>query len=202
MCKQLILHILSVIMLTRSRIFMSPATVIPSQQNQAGMQDSLAVANYFLDLASESKKTLDQMKLQKLVYFAHGWHLATNGSPLINECVEAWEYGPVVPSIYHAFKQFGSGQITEKASRLEFIDPDSACFQFITPAIDEPRAKRLLKQIWETYGEFSAVQLSNMTHEADSPWSKTYATAHGRKGVDIPDSMIKEYFDAKLGANT
>jgi len=44
------------------------------------------------------------MKLQKLVYYAHGWHLALNNEPLIDEQVECWQYGPVISSLFHEFK--------------------------------------------------------------------------------------------------
>jgi uncharacterized phage-associated protein len=160
--------------------------------------DSLAVANYFLDLASENKKTLGPMKLQKLVYYAHGWNLAIKNVALIDECVEAWEYGPVIPSIYHAFKQFGSGPITEKATKLEFVDSDS--FRIVTPTIEDPETMQFLKTIWEGYGDLSAMRLSNMTHQPDSPWSEIYAANRGRKGVDIPDSKIRDYFVSQSAA--
>ena len=47
------------------------------------------------------------MKVQKLVYFAHGWHLGITKKPLINEQVEAWPYGAVIPSLYDYLKQWG-----------------------------------------------------------------------------------------------
>ena len=63
--------------------------------------DVRAVANFFLDQAQEEGQKLDHMKLQKLAYIAHGWHLAITGEPLFHERVEAWPYGPVIPDLYH-----------------------------------------------------------------------------------------------------
>ena len=54
------------------------------------------------------------MKLQKLAYFAHGWNLAIRNTPLINESVEAWKFGPVIPSLYHDVKGYGMEPITAK----------------------------------------------------------------------------------------
>ncbi|MBL8233482.1 MAG: DUF4065 domain-containing protein, partial [Bryobacterales bacterium] len=79
--------------------------------------EALAVANRFLALAARDKKPIDHLKLQKLIYFAHGWYLAFTGSPLLTEHVEAWQYGPVIPTVYHQFKRFGSATITSPAYR-------------------------------------------------------------------------------------
>ena len=55
-----------------------------------------AIANYFLKHRKRFKRKgpITQMKLHKLVYFAHGWHLALKGEPLIDETLQAWDYGP------------------------------------------------------------------------------------------------------------
>ena len=86
-----------------------------------------AVANYFIDLANAKKIQITPMKLQKLIYFAHGWHLAIIGEPLIDECVQAWSYGPVIDSIYHEFKEYGSGPIKRHARSYHVVDEHNIC---------------------------------------------------------------------------
>ncbi len=73
-----------------------------------------AVANELLDLAGRSNRKLTQIDIQKLVYFAHGWHLALTDQDLIPDQIEAWTYGPVVRRLYDALKKFGNSPITEK----------------------------------------------------------------------------------------
>ena len=51
------------------------------------------------------------MKVQKLVYYAHGWHLGLADAPLIGELVEAWRWGPVIRSLYAALAEFGNQPI-------------------------------------------------------------------------------------------
>jgi len=75
------------------------------------MESALAVANYFIKKGIDTKKSVSPMKLQKLVYFAHGWRLALYNSPLIDEAIQAWQYGPVIPGIYHEFKHYGNRDI-------------------------------------------------------------------------------------------
>ena len=61
------------------------------------------------------------MKIIKLVYIAHGHYLAKNDSPLFTEKVEAWDYGPVIPSLYHEFKIYGAFPIDSFAKERKGI---------------------------------------------------------------------------------
>jgi len=65
---------------------------------------SLEIANAFLSLARENRTPLSQMQLQKLVYLAHGYNLALNGEPLVEDPVEAWYYGTVFRRLWDALK--------------------------------------------------------------------------------------------------
>lgn len=64
--------------------------------------NALSVANYFIDLAKKENKNLTQLGLMKRVYIAHGFSLAINKESLLDkrfDKVEAWKYGPVIPSV-------------------------------------------------------------------------------------------------------
>jgi uncharacterized phage-associated protein len=170
-----------------------------------------AVANALLDLAEKSGKRVNPMQLLKLVYFSHGWHLAIAGTPLIDERIEAWPYGPVVPSLYHEFKEAGSGAIQKRASVPRWVvDPETGqqTFQFAPASIDDEGSAderqlvwAVLNKVWRVYGAFSALQLSQMTHERDGPWDVTRRKYPGVRGVDIDDELIKKDFKAKAKLN-
>ena len=161
---------------------------------------SKAVANHFLDLARSQNAKLDPMKLQKLIYFAHGWNLHFTGKPLINERIGAWDYGPVIPTIYHEFKKFGAGPIEKYATDLVIADSE---MRFHAPKIsdsageDQSFAEGLMQKIWDVYGKYSGIQLSNMTHQLGTPWYRVREENEGQniRNVPIPDSYMKEYFD-------
>src|SRR3569833_3739547 len=107
--------------------------------------DAKAVANYILDIADERGVAVSPMKLLKLVYFSHGWHLAVTGKPLLNEQVEAWKFGPVVSELYHEFKAFGNSPINGRASDID------AAFNIETPSLpddaDGSTAKQLITKV-------------------------------------------------------
>jgi uncharacterized phage-associated protein len=55
------------------------------------------VADYFITIVGEScGEDLTHLKLQKLVYYAQGFHLGLFDKPLFEEPIEAWAHGPVV----------------------------------------------------------------------------------------------------------
>lgn len=71
--------------------------------------NALSVANYFIELAHKEGRHITQLGLMKRVYIAHGFSLALNYQSLLDprfDKVEAWRYGPVIPSVYHSFKQY------------------------------------------------------------------------------------------------
>ena len=173
---------------------------------------AFAVANYFLDLAKKDGVEITPLMIQKLVYIAHGYYLAftardnpPNGRPLVNdEFAEAWQYGPVFPSLYHHFKHFGRDPITVFAEDIEFLyDDDSGKLdtKVTTPKIDQNDAFScaLLNKIWEVYGEYTGLQLSAITHREGSPWDKTWKRREGFRNAHIPNKAIREYYLNRIG---
>lgn len=152
------------------------------------MFNAKSIANYFIEQAAARGETISPMKLQKLVYYAHGWYAGYTDRPLINEAVEAWQYGPVIPSIYHEFKRFGSGCITGKAFEYDALGVREAAVP------SDPDVRAFLQNVYNSYSKYSGVQLSEMTHAAGTPWDVTWAAAKGMRGVDIPFATICEHF--------
>lgn len=149
-----------------------------------------SIANYFLDLAKANGQSVSPMKLQKLVYYAHGWFAGHTGQPLINEAVEAWQYGPVIPSLYHEFKRFGAGNITAKATDWEGLElKEVSC-------PEDASLRKFLENVWTSYGQYTGVRLSEMTHAPDGPWDQTWKQSAGVRGADIPFDRIAEHFKA------
>ncbi|MFO0851363.1 MAG: DUF4065 domain-containing protein [Gemmataceae bacterium] len=170
------------------------------------------VANFFFDTAMrEGNLTVSPMKMQKLVYYAHGWHLGLADKPLIDEPVQAWPYGPVVPSLYQEFKHFGNGLITQPATDVRFvIDGEGATqLEVVAPRVVESAfspdfMQKLMGKVWEIYRNYSAVQLSNETHKPGTPWDQIKARHGGRipENTVIPNDMIRDYFRrAAAGGN-
>ncbi len=158
------------------------------------------VANHFLQ--KYGMNGIAPLKLQKLVFIAHGWHLAIYDQPLVDdEYAEAWKYGPVFPSLYHEFKHRGALPIIELATDFEFSDVDDVdSISETTPEIprNDENTRRLLDKIWDVYGKASGIQLSNICHEPGTPWDLTRKKIGWRSNSNIADEIIKEYYKLKI----
>jgi len=160
------------------------------------MQNPLAVANYFVGRSLDTGEELTVLKLVKLVYISHGWYLAWKDKDLLSHAVEAWQYGPVIPVVYHRFKVFGDSQIKE------FAD-DVRALHFYVPQVDDVEVLEFLNGIWKEYKKYNGLQLSTLTHLKGTPWDIVYNDPinKGKKGVIIPNSLIKKHYLEKLNAN-
>ena len=144
------------------------------------MFNAIDIANYFLSLGSEEAGDLiSNLKLQKLLYYAQGFHLALFGTSLFNDEIEAWAHGPVVASVYRKYKRHGAQGIPVS------IDVDFSQYTEET--------KKLLDEVYSVYGQFSAWKLRDMTHN-EPPWKDAYKTPNSVIGQD----SMSRYFSTRI----
>lgn len=163
---------------------------------------SKSVANEILTLAKRDGISVSPMKLQKLVFYAHGWNLAVQDAPLIDEQIECWQFGPVVRTLFMEFKEYGPDSIPRLARRRKFTKKG---WQTSEPRLPETAVNesRIINLVWDAYKDFSAIKLSNMTHEEGTPWARVFSE-HGKnppRGTDIPAQYIKQYFDSLMSSD-
>ncbi len=140
------------------------------------------VAKYLIFLASQENKEKERegvtnLKLQKVLYFAQAYYLAKLGKPLFSEKLEAWEYGPVVPNVYHKFKYHRNKPIIIIVDRSTLSEAD----------------KEVLKKVWDAFGGYSASRLVDVVH-SHTPWKEASVSA----GKVITHKAIKDYYTPLL----
>lgn len=158
------------------------------------------IANYFLDRAAQEERRLTVLKLLKLVYIAYGWSLALREERLFNERIEAWQHGPVIPSIYHEFKHSGSNPIIANSVTVDFQEKDGKlALDVQTPRVPQSDHDTLyiLDTVWKSYKDFPAWTLRELTHQPDTPWSKVYR--EGSRGIILQDEDIREHYVERIG---
>jgi uncharacterized phage-associated protein len=157
-----------------------------------GPYDPRAIANLLLDVASEYGRPLSNLALQKLLYFAHALFLIEVKRPLLKGYFEAWQYGPVHPGVYQAFKAAGERSIDFRAVRT---DPSTGHQSEI--AVPCSRAVRdLLSRIVMSYGRMTPGRLVDIAHAKNAPWHHMVNKDKTSQlfGLRIPDSVIAERF--------
>lgn len=164
-------------------------------------------ANEFLELAwaESGNPPVDQMKLQKLLFYAHAWHLALEGRPLFEEDFEAWPWGPVVRDVYFETRPYGRAPISGRVTKLmrKPSDNNSLEFVFVSPLVDDKKTKEFIKSVWESHKRFSGVQLSNATHAPGEPWTVIKDKYNNKldSKPTIPNDLIEAIFKKKLNVS-
>lgn len=150
------------------------------------MKNPSEIANYFISKYGKGNN-LTPMKLIKLVYIAYGWYLAlTKGEKLVQEQPQAWNLGPVFPSLYEALKNYGNKEVND----LIPITVSSDLF--------DKSLEKFLNIIWQSYGNYDGIYLSSITHSKKTPWTQVFPLGFN---VVIPDKLIKQHYLEKLEIN-
>lgn len=174
--------------------------------NLMSVTNAAAVANEFLELQARDTSIypqIDQMKIQKLVYYAHAWWLAMKGEPLFDDDIEAWPWGPVVRNLYYQFRNCGRSAITtERAVELVRSGQGTLDYSFRPPERPSEEIQNFLASVWASHKSLTGIQLSNATHAAGEPWTivkDRYENLDGKPR--IPNDLIRDVFKAKLPAS-
>lgn len=154
--------------------------------------DPRAIANLLLDEADQRDITVTNLALQKLLYFAHGIYLTQNKRPLVSGYFEAWQYGPVHPAVYRAFKDAGSSRIRIRAQGRDPLTGRAR--ELPTPTDHE--VVDLVRHVLVSYGRMSPGRLVDLSHAKGSPWAfiADKARTNIAFGLRIPDNVIEERF--------
>ena len=136
-----------------------------------------AVAQYVCKLGEWK---ISNLELQKLLYIINLLHVGLKGDRLIVEDFEAWDYGPVVRSIYDKCKKFGGDNIWKATF-------DDVCEGELT---DED--KEFIEHYFKQLKDKTPAELIGITHRSNGGWAKNYVP---RANIVIPQQDILEEFN-------
>lgn len=130
-------------------------------------------------LAERSGWTLTNLEIQKILYLAHMFYLGrTGGEPLVAGEFEAWDYGPVLPSLYHKIKIYGS-------------EPVGNVFHSV-PDIPSGAEAQIIDEAYDNLGKVGASRLVKATHRLGGAWDRHYR--RGERHCVMPNAdILAEY---------
>jgi uncharacterized phage-associated protein len=140
-------------------------------------------ADYLLENTSQHGDYLTNLKLQKLLYYSQGWHLALFNKPLFDDPIEAWIHGPAIPSVYRRFKRYTFLPITAKVEHTTL----------------PKKTAELIDEVAQKYGRFTAWDLEIMTHR-ETPWLLARRGCHPDENSSKPLNItgITMFFKSQL----
>lgn len=162
--------------------------------NTTGLQtiDSKTLAAYILCKYG----SMSHLKLQKLIYFIEGYHLAYfHGKSLVSDEFEAWAHGPVSRVLYNELKDravlYGDVQYIQKDGEQNPIDiiNDTLCSSQI----------ELIDEVVGLYIGESGMTLEGITHQ-QTPWicARQGIPPYAKCNNVIDKKLMQEYFSNLL----
>ncbi|MDR1369715.1 MAG: DUF4065 domain-containing protein [Dysgonamonadaceae bacterium] len=151
---------------------------------------SSTIAGYFIEKSNKESAPLSVLQLIKLVYISHGWNLVLNDTPLISDRIEAWKYGPVMPSLHSLFE----GQNLTKDDLIEdFLIEEANCIKFVH--------RILLNKVYAKYKHLTGDEFTNLMHQKDTPWYSVWDNGAG-KDHPINNAATKLYYSHQINKTT
>lgn len=144
------------------------------------------VVDYIIGQFADEEGSLSILKLQKLLYYVQAWHLAFDRGPLFAGKFQAWIHGPVNREVYDRFK--------DSHSLFSTVSRQSIHMNFDANALPV-EARGHIDEILEAYGQFSGVQLENITHEED-PWLRARGSLKSfeRCETEISEGLMQDFY--------
>lgn len=142
---------------------------------------AIDVANYLIERWGRDYPVTIH-KLNRLVYLAQAEAVVKMGEPLFEDRIEAWQCGPVVPAVIHAFDEQGDAAIAAPTEHAEV----------------KPNAARLIDSVAEKFGPLSAFDLISLVRRLGDAWARAYAP--GRE-AEITLDAIRASAEASAGAS-
>lgn len=118
--------------------------------------NALDVAEYVVKYESEHGYLINNLKLQKILYFLQAQFVVFAGKSLFEEDLIAWDIGPVVNSVWLEYRRFGGASI--------FIHPKNYRNEYIA---NEHR--KMIDEFLEYIRPYSSTQLVDICH-GQKPW--------------------------------
>lgn len=146
------------------------------------------IAKYIL-----TKVPCTHLKLQKLVYMCYADYICQYGKKLFDDTIYAYRLGPVIDSVYQKYKKSGYGYLAAEDDTKMYNEetkklPIRSRILSSTDGLDKIIS---IDKTLEKYSKYEAIYLVNLTHQEETPWSKSGAGSEMYQ--EIKDDIIIKY---------
>jgi uncharacterized phage-associated protein len=140
------------------------------------------VCDYIITRMEGAGKTLSVLTLQRLLYFAQGWHLAFYGGPFFEGRFQAWAQGPINREIYD---RFASRPLDSQVSAADVSKG------FDVTSLSQEKSNHI-RSVLEAYATCENSSLNKIINE-DAPWleARTGCLEHSQR--EIGEDNIRRF---------
>ena len=144
------------------------------------------VCDYIITRMEGAGKTLSVLTLQRLLYFAQGWHLAFYGGPFFEGRFQAWAQGPINRKIYD---RFASRPLDSQVSAADV----SKGFDVTSVSQEKSNHIRSVLEAYARCGDSSLDEIITKIINEDAPWleARTGCLEHAQR--EIGEDNIKRF---------
>ena len=136
----------------------------------------LDICYYIIEYSYEKEDCINNLKLQKLLYFVQAWFLINTNEPCFFQDIEAWDFGAVVPEIYSKFSKFGCGTLPFYKCSIEIFEDD----------------KFLINSVISKFLNWTSTDMLKLIHH-QKPWIDAY---YNEASNIITNESLLDYFHA------
>ena len=161
-------------------------------RNNTRTYDIMDVATFIVNYCAETKRSINNLYLQKLLYFVHAFFLVETKEqrPLFNSIMEAWAFGPAFPEVYYSYNMYETGKIPYQETYSHFKSTEKISYN---KNIIDSRDRAIIMYIVDKYRDKSLSEIVFIT-QSQEPWSVAYGLAGNRRCKTIDNKAIADYF--------
>lgn len=166
-------------------------------------QPALFVANYIIEYSNEKGYKINNLKLQKLLYFLNARSLVENNCSIFPELMQKWKYGPVVAEVYHEYKKFGafdieSNDIVKQKLNIDYKTntgsfPTISFEDYDSNNLDQCE-KKLIEDTVDSLSEYEPFELVDITHTHPMWREDEDRINQGEKNISYDNEKVLNYF--------
>jgi uncharacterized phage-associated protein len=164
------------------------------------MYEARKICNLLLSHRDAHAFALTNLRLNKLLYFIHGWSLTRYPEGLVRNHFLAWKLGPVIRPVYDTFKVYGESAIQEPAKYLDYLSGKN---QAVTYDDVDPADVEIIMRVFASYDRYPTGKLVEMSHAPGGPWDQVYSAwaNDSRLSLRIPNELIRAHFLKEAGGS-
>lgn len=137
------------------------------------MYSAIDLSKYIIKKCVEDGHPISNLQLQKILFFIQKKWLSIYDFPAFCEPIQAWKFGPVVPSVYNMFCGNGAMAIMGCSSYKN----------------EEMQEDDMLNGIIEEKRELDPWELVEETHAPGGAWDLTYSKGLGNRRTISLDAI-------------